>query len=160
MPTTTRKPAKKTGTKKPKTTKKTKKTKKTSSKTKKPRSRTVTREVIREVPVFYTNTNVPFMPFRALDTGLAQRNLLGYMRGLIDVRNPPMLPPINPLLVPTNTRRSMRKSAPARLRGDRGVAQEIVNDHFRRSSRLNDTHTSVFNDLQRDLGVYPRTVAL
>lgn len=155
----TRKPAKKT-TKKP-----VKKTNKKSTKTRtrtRTRTRTVTREVIREVPVYYTNTNVPFMPFRALDTAIATNNLLDYLRGMVAGKNAAAnrLPPINPLLIPTNTRRLQRKSAPMRLQGDRGVAQEIINDHFGRASRVNDSRTSVFRDLQRDMRVNPQQFAI
>ena len=120
-----------------------------------------TRTVVREVPVFYTGTNVPFMPFQALDTALATSNLMGYMRGMVDGRMATdKFPPINPLLIPTNTRRSQRKSAPPRLQGDKRVAQQIVNDHFSRASRTEDARTSVFRDLRRDLGVIPQNFAL
>ena len=165
MPTTKRKPAKKTPTKpKPKTkTKKTgsrkpkvaKKTKKTTKKT-----RTVTREVIREVPVFFTTQRVPFLPFNAMDTDAARNNMLGYMRGLLDGRNAPGVPRVNPLLTPTNTRRSQRKPASTRIQGDRAMAQGLLNDHYGRHSRHNDARTSVFEDIERGMGLRPQRFAI
>ena len=145
-----------------KPTKKVRNTPRTKSKSKKPRVKTVTKEVIREVPVLYTGARVPFMPFPAVDTGLATNNLLGYLRGMIDLKHK-NVPRIhnqirNPFLVPTNTHRSRRRTAPPRLHGDRNVAQQIVDDHFARSSRFNDTNTSVFQDLRRDMGVIPRRI--
>jgi len=91
--------------------------------------------------VFVTNTNVPFMPFRALNTDLATNNLMGYMKGMIDGRN------------------AMIRKSPPKIQGRRSVAQEIMDAHFGRVSRNQDSRTSVFDDLRRDLGVVPRAVA-
>jgi len=76
------------------------------------------------------------MPFRALNTDLATNNLMGYMKGMIDGRN-----------------------AMIQIQGRRSVAQEIMDAHFGRVSRNQDSRTSVFDDLRRDLGVVPRAVA-
>ena len=161
MPTTTRKPFKKP--KKTKTSTKPK-TKKTGSRkpkvAKRTKTRTVTREVIREVPVFYTNQRVPFLPFNAMDTDAARNNMLGYMRGLLDGRNAPGVPRVNPLLIPTNTRRSQRKPASTRIQGDRAMAQGLLNDHYGRHSRHNDARTSVFEDIERGMGLRPQRFAL
>lgn len=161
MPTTTRKPSKKpakkpskkTGSKKPKVTKKTK-TKKT-----KPRTRTITKEVIREIPVYYTDQRVPFLPFNSMNTHAATNNLLGYMRGLLDGKNAPGVPRVNPMLLPTNTRRSERKSVVNRMQGDRALGQALLNDHYGRSSRHNDARTSVFEDIQRGMNLRPHRIA-
>ncbi|CAM9529335.1 unnamed protein product [Pylaiella littoralis] len=147
--TGTKKTKKTTGTKKTKKTTGTRKPKKTTKRTKKTTSGT--RTVVREVPVFVTN---PFLPFRTFNTDVATNNLLGYMRGMVDGRNAVIgqgMLPINPLLLPTNTRRSARKpvAAPSRLRGNRGVAREILDQNMARGSRGNDTNSSVFRDLRR-----------
>lgn len=161
MPKTTRKPAKKP-TKKvsKKVAKKTKKTKKTKKSTK-TRTRTITKEVIREVPVYYTNQRVPFTPFNAMNTDAATNNMLGYMRGLLDGSHAPGVPRVNPLLIPTNTRRSERKpaSTSTRIQGDRAMAQALLNDHYGRPSRVNDARTSVFRDIERGMGLRPQRVA-
>lgn len=164
MSTTTRKPSKKTVSRKPKVTKKTKtkKTKKTKT-TKKPtktRTRTITREVIREIPVYYTDQRVPFMPFNAMNTHAATNSLLGYMRGLLDGKNAPGIPQVNPMLIPTNTRRSERKSVANRMHGDRALAQELLNTHYERTSRFNDNRKSVFDDIEMGMGLRPQRIAL
>ena len=170
MPPTKRAPRKKTVSKNGKKTKKravSKNTKKVRKKTTpKSKKRGGSKTIIREVPVFVTNTNVPFMPFRALNTDLATNNLMGYMKGMIDGRNAMIqgVPLIDPVLIPTNTRRSERKpvvtrKSPPKIQGRRSVAQEIMDAHFGRVSRNQDSRTSVFDDLRRDLGVVPRAVA-
>lgn len=165
MTTTTRKPSKKNGSRKPKVTKKTKtkkttKTKNTKKSTRPRTRRTITREVIREIPVYYTDQRVPFMPFNAMNTHAATNNLLGYMRGLLDGKNDPGIPRVNPMLIPTNTRRSERKPVFNRMQGDRALAQELLNSHYERTSRFNDTRTSVFDDIERGMGVRPQRIAL
>lgn len=170
MPATTKKPRKTTKkkvTKKKTTTRKKTTKKKTTTRKKTPRTRTVTREVIREVPVYYNTQMVPFLPFRAMNTDAATNNLIGYMRGLLDGKKNAAAHPVNPMLVPTNTRRSQRHpertrraEAPTRLHGDRNIAQQILDDHHGRHSRHNDARTSVFRDIERDMGVHPRRIAI
>ncbi len=106
--------------------------------------------------MYYTNQRIPFLPFNAMNTDAARNDMLGYMRGLLDGRNAPGVPRVNPLLAPTNTRRSQRKPAVTRMEGDRVMAQGLLNDHYDRRSRHNDARTSVFRDIERGMGLRPQ----